>query len=207
MTDADDIAGDVIVIDDEAAVRQSISALLTSHAIPNRLYESAEAFLAEAEAALAGCVLLDYRMPGMDGVRALPLILERCPAMTVVMITAHADVAVAVAAMKAGAFDFLEKPWSREAFFDTVSGALAEAGRRAGEARDILDARARIAELTPREHDVFEQLVTGAPNKVIAYRLGLSPRTVEFHRARVLEKTGVRSIAELVQLRSRAERS
>ncbi len=195
----------VSVIDDEAAVRASIDALLSGRGYEVRRYESVEAFLRSTGTDAVGCLVLDYRMPGMDGVTALPLILAQCPALKVVVVTAHGDVELAVRAMKAGAFDFIEKPWARDSFLQVVSRSVEASARSAELVFAVCAAKAKIADLTPREHDVFEELVTGAPNKVIAHRLTLSPRTVEFHRARVLEKMGVRSVAELVRIKTQAD--
>ncbi len=195
----------VFIVDDDEAVRLSTLAVLSANAIAAAAFDSAEAFLAGAGSGRTGCVLLDYRMPGINGLEALGLIHEASPALAVVMISAHADVAVAVEAMKSGAIDLLEKPWELDALLDAVRRALDASDRRAARIAEQTSAQERLGRLTPREHDVFEELITGAPNKIIAYRLELSTRTVEFHRARVLEKTNAHSIAELVTLKAQAE--
>lgn len=195
----------VCVIDDDQAVRQSTAALLQAKHFVVHGFESAAAFLDAPEVPPTGCILLDYRMPDIDGLTALPLITERCPTLSVVMITAHGDVDVAVKALKSGAVDLLEKPWETQTLLDALDRALGVSRLRAAAEAERQDALSRLARLTPRERDVFEELVTGAPNKVIAYRLGLSTRTVEFHRARLLEKTEASSVAELVVLKTRSE--
>lgn len=205
MISAPESAPCTCVIDDDDAVRVSIRALLEGEGYEIHLFKSVREFLEVADRAAVGCLALDYRMPDIDGVTALPQILERCPGLSVVMITAHGDVDVAVRAMKAGAFDFVEKPWARDAFLDVVRRAVEASGQRAALVQRVCDAKARIAALTPREQDVFEKLVTGAPNKIIAHHLDLSPRTVEFHRARVFEKMDVRSVAELVRIKTWAD--
>lgn len=197
----------VFVIDDDEAVRQSTCALLESNGLNTQPFESAEAFLASSKNSQTGCILLDYRMPGLDGLSALPLLRQACPVLSVIMVTAHGDVSVAVKAMKSGAIDFLEKPWEMGSLLGVIRRALDASQHRAAIMAERNEARARIERLTPRELDVFNELITGSPNKIIAYRLSLSPRTVEFHRARVLEKTGAHSVAELVTLKNQAEAS
>ncbi len=196
-------AADVFVIDDDETVRRSTIAVLAAHAVTAVAFDSAEAFLDAADASWTGCVLLDYRMPGMDGLAALPRIRAQCPRLSVVMITAHADVKASVEAMKAGAIDLLEKPWRADALMEVIRRAHRDSHTRAAEETQRQDALARLARLTPRERDVLEELITGAPNKIIAHRLGLSTRTVEFHRARVMAKTEAGSVAELVALAGR----
>ena len=190
----------VHVIDDDEAVRHSLAFLFQCAGLAARTYDSATTFLAVAPRLQSGCVLTDLRMPGMDGLalqRALCDLKSRLP---VIFMTGHGDVPVAVQALKAGAFDFIEKPFEDEALLSTIQGAL-ETDRRARE-REAETERtaARLASLTPRERQVLERLVAGQPNKTIAYELGASPRTVEVHRARVMEKMGAHSISELVRM-------
>ncbi len=201
----DDETACVCVVDDDDAVRESTGALLEVEGYDVHLLSSVNALFDQAPDSPVGCLLLDYRMPEIDGMTALPMILDRYPALKVVMITAHGDVRLAVRAMRLGAFDFLEKPWTREIFLETVQRAVHASRMEAHSVEMKLNAKAKVCALTTREREVFDQLITGAPNKVIAHTLGLSSRTVEFHRARVLEKMNVRSVAELVRIKARAE--
>jgi two-component system response regulator FixJ len=189
----------VHVVDDDAAVRDSLRFLLQASGFSVCTHASAEAFLAVA-ADVAGCVLTDVRMPEMDGLEMQRRLNERGVRLPVIMMTGQADVPVAVRAMKAGAVDFLEKPVDDALLVDAVGRALA-AGRRSREAASAAAAAARLlGDLTPREREVLDLLVAGLPNKAIALELGASPRTIEVHRARILEKLAVRSLPELVRL-------
>jgi two-component system response regulator FixJ len=189
----------VHVVDDDAAVRDSLCVLLQSSGFSVHAHASAEAFLAVAEYA-AGCVLTDVRMPAMDGLELQQRLNERGLRLPVIVMTGQGDVLVAVRAMKAGAVDFLEKPVVDALLVDAVGRALA-AGRRTLHARSTAAAAARLlADLTPREREVLDLLVAGLPNKAIALQLGASPRTVEVHRAHILDKLHARSLPELVRL-------
>jgi len=195
----------VHIVDDDPDIRESTSALLGIEGFEAYAHPSVSALLAACPPDEAGCLLLDIRMPEEDGVASLPRLAAERPLLTPVMITAHADVDTAVKALKTGALDFLRKPWRREDLLTAVEAALDHAARTRSE-RAETDAAARLlASLTPRETDVFEELITGAANKVVARRLDLSPRTVEFHRARIFEKTQTSSVAELVRLKTAAE--
>jgi two-component system response regulator FixJ len=189
------------VVDDELAVRRSLSLLLRAAGYEVQTFESGEAFLAAAEAELPlGCVLLDLRMPGVSGLEVQRAMTERRLAHPVVLITAHGDVPVAVQAMKAGACDFIEKPFSGEEILRAVEAALDRCRAAEDEAREAEEAEARIAVLSPRENDVLQGLVAGRQNKVIAQDLGISPRTVEIHRANLMTKLGARSLPEVVRV-------
>ncbi|PWC26676.1 response regulator transcription factor [Teichococcus aestuarii] len=189
------------VVDDEAVVRRSVVMLLDAAGFKATAFESGESFLAAAAAGLPfGCLLLDLRMPGMDG-----LAVQREPAargidMPVVVITAHGDVPVAVQAMKLGAVDFIEKPYDGEALLRAAGAALAGGAERQAQQREAAEAAERLALLTPRESEVVRGLVAGRQNKEIARDLQLSPRTVEVHRANAMEKLGARSVSEAVRL-------
>jgi len=190
----------VHVVDDDVAVRESLAFLLQSAGITVATYDSAAAFLAVAPGLHAGCVLTDVRMPGMDGLALQRRIAALGSNLAVVVMTGHGDVPIAVAALKAGARDFLEKPFPDDRLLTVVSEALA-ASQRAHQAHEAAAGIAgRLASLTPREREVLSHLVEGKPNKTIAYDLGTSPRTVEVQRARVMEKMGARSLAELVRM-------
>jgi two-component system response regulator FixJ len=148
---------------------------------------------------LTGCVLLDIQMPGVDGLAVKARLNRLGVPLPVIVMTAHGDVARAVQAMKAGAVDFLEKPFDDETLLNGIEAALAKAGRRVGD-REPVEAAQRIATLSPREREVLDGLVTGRPNKVIAFDLGISVRTVEVHRARMMERLGTRKLADAVRL-------
>jgi len=195
-------AGDmaVHVIDDDEAVRHSLAFLFQSVGLPARTYDSAAAFLAVAPGLRGGCVLTDLRMPGIDGLALQRRLGELKSRLPVIFITGHGDVPVAVQALKAGAFDFIEKPFEDEALLSTIQGALESDRRTRKRTAETERTAARLASLTPRERQVLERLVAGQPNKTIAQELGASPRTVEVHRARVMEKMGAQNLCELVRM-------
>ena len=189
----------VHVVDDDGAVRDSLRFLLDAAGFAVRTHASAEALLS-AGPTVSGCVLTDVRMPGMDGLELLRRLHAAAITVPVVVMTGHADVPMAIRAMKAGALDFLEKPFADDALVAAVRAALDESRRTAEARAQSGQASARVAGLTPRERQVFDLLVEGLPTKAIAKALGASPRTVEVHRARVMEKLGARSLPELVRL-------
>ena len=189
------------VVDDELLVRRSLVLLLGSAGFPVQAFGSAEEFLRAAGLGLPfGCVLLDIRMPGMDGMALLREMAVRGLRLPVVVVTGHGDVPLAVSAMKAGACDFIEKPYTGEAILLATEAALGRGDEEQARAREAAEAAARLATLTPRETDVLLGLVAGRQNKVIALDLGLSPRTVEMHRANAMTKLGARSLSEAVRL-------
>ena len=201
----------VYLVDDEAVVRDALGWLLRSRRLLSEGYDSAEAFVAMLDGlpfadhgwpTAPSCLLLDVRMPGMSGLALFERLSERGLAQTlpVIFLTGHGDVPTAVAAVKRGAFDFVEKPFSDNALVDRIEQALAQS-RAAIEARGVLGLLAeRVAELTEREREVMRLVVQGLPNKLIADQLDISVRTVEVHRARVFEKMGVKSAVELSNL-------
>ncbi len=202
----------VYLVDDEDVVRDALGWLLRSRRLLSEGFASAEAFeamlAAKSPAAMAewplapSCLLLDVRMPGMSGLSLFDRLVERglIEALPVIFLTGHGDVPTAVAAVKRGAFDFVEKPFSDNALVDRIEQALSrsEAAIRARLARESV--RKRLAELTDRERDVMRLVIEGRPNKLIADALDISVRTVEVHRARVFEKMDVRSAVELANL-------
>jgi two-component system, LuxR family, response regulator FixJ len=189
----------VHVLDDDAAVRRSLERLLDSAGLHAVSYQTPAAFLQNATNLVPGCLLLDIKMPGMDGLELQALLQQRRIQLPVIMMTAHGDVQSAVRAMKAGAVDFIEKPYHDDVLLNAVEAALTRV-ERADLGRETADAARRIATLTPREREVLTALVMGHANKVIAYDLGISIRTVEVHRARMMERLGVRQFAEAVRL-------
>jgi two-component system, LuxR family, response regulator FixJ len=196
----------VHVIDDDDAVRRALALLFRSAGIPVETHPSGSAFL-EALPTLSedavGCVLTDVRMPGLDGLELLRRLKQGGFRRPVVVMTAHGDVAMAVRAMKAGAVDFVEKPFDDEALLAATEAALRTPHVAGAAGAD--DAAERMAALSPREREVLELLIAGKPNKLIARDLGLSPRTVEVHRARLMARLGVGSLAEAVRLAVHAE--
>ncbi|MBN8899484.1 MAG: DNA-binding response regulator [Rhodospirillales bacterium 69-11] len=190
----------VHVVDDDDAVRDSLAFLLESSDFTVRTYASAADFLAVAGTFRTGCVLTDVRMPGMDGLTLQKQLVARGCRLPVIVMTGHGDVPIAVQALKNGASDFLEKPFDDAALLAAVRGAMAESLRAEEAAAGAAELTERLAALTPREREVLERLVAGQANKTIAFDLGTSPRTVEVQRARVMEKMGARSLAELVRM-------
>jgi two-component system, LuxR family, response regulator FixJ len=197
----------VHVVDDDEAVRDSLGLLLESAGLSVRTYDSATTFLTALPNMTAGCVLTDVRMPGLDGIELQRRLKDLGVRLPVIVMTGHGDVPVAVEALKAGAVDFLEKPFDDAQLLAAVSSALAASQRTRDEENAVAQIATRIASLTPREREVLDRLVAGQPNKTIAYDLGSSPRTVEVHRARVMEKMGVRSLPELVRMTIAAEQA
>jgi two-component system, LuxR family, response regulator FixJ len=187
------------IIDDDAAMRDSLMFLLDVNGYKAQAYETANAFFNEALHPWR-CVISDIRMPGMNGielVRKLKADGAGCP---VILITGHGDVALAVEAMKAGAADFIEKPFDDAELLGAIRAALDASPATTSEGSARKEAEARLADLSPRERDVLQGLVAGKINKVIAYDLSISPRTVEVYRANLMAKTGARSMSELMRL-------
>lgn len=190
----------VHVVDDDVEVRQSLSFLLATAGLAVRLYESATAFLDSVKERPSGCILTDVRMPGVDGIEFLRRLKARGFSPPVIVMTGHADVPMAVEAMKEGAVDFIEKPFDDDLLIGLIRSALEaheRAAQRHGQAAEI---QARLDSLSERERQVLEGLVAGKANKVIAYDLGISPRTVEIYRANVMSKMQAGSLSELVRM-------
>ena len=189
----------VFIVDDDEGVRESMAALLEAHGLTTQTFADGSSILAAVAPGHRGCVLLDIRLPDITGLIVQTKLKERGINLAVVMITAFGDVPLAVAAMRAGATDFLEKPFADDVLVASVRAALERADVEAGAGEDVARITARLAQLTPREHEVLEQLLVGSQNKQIAYELGISPRTVEIHRARVMEKMQAGSLSQLVR--------
>jgi two-component system response regulator FixJ len=192
--------GMVHVIDDDDAMRESLAFRFKSLKMPVRSFESAAAFLAQIDKIEPGCVITDVRMPGMSGIDLLKRLREMNNGIPVIVITGHGDVPLAVEAMKYGASDFLEKPFDDELLVDAVKLALADHATLQQEQALRSTIEERLAKLSARERQVLEGLVAGQPNKVIAYDLGISPRTIEIYRANVMTKMEAASLSELVRM-------
>jgi len=192
--------GAIAVLDDDRAVLDSVAALLEAHGHPVFAFESGLEFLAALDGLSLACVVCDVRMPDQDGLEILRLLRTRRPDLPVILMTGHGDIAMAVQAMKDGAFDFIEKPVGADALLDSLAKATASGRRGLAEGADSASLRGRFDTLTARERDILQHLVIGHPNKVIAARLGISPRTVEIHRARVMQKMAANSLSHLVRM-------
>ena len=193
----------VFVVDDDAAVRGSLAMLLKSVSLAVRTFESASQFLEQLPPDSCGCLVLDIRMPGMSGIELQQQLKQRAYPLPIIFITGHGDVSMAVHAMREGAIDFIEKPFRDQELLDRIYQALELDRARRRAADEAVHLRERFAGLTPREHDVMLRIARGQANKVIAIELGLSERTVEIHRAKVMHKTGAKSLAELVSMTAR----
>ena len=190
----------VFIVDDEEAVRDSLQWLLESSGLSVALFDSAEAFLSSYQPDQPGCLVVDVRMPGMSGLELQERLVEQHYSIPVIFITGHGDVPMAVQAVKHGAVDFLEKPFNDKELLQIIQRCL-EQDRQHRERKQLSDNTSnRLASLTPREREVMQLVVAGKLNKLIADQLNISIKTVEAHRAKVMEKAGVNSLAELVQL-------
>ncbi len=190
----------IYVIDDDDAVRQSIEFLLKTVGINVTSFESAKAFFEVLPEITYGCVLTDVRMPEITGIDLLRRVREVKPDLPVIVITGHGDVPLAVEAMKLGAADFLEKPFDDDLLIASVRSALDQGAGAAKRNAEIADINEKLAGLSNRERQVLEGLVAGKPNKVIAFDLGISPRTVEIYRANLMTKMSANSLSDLVRM-------
>ena len=188
----------IFVVDDDAAIRDSLVELLEASGYLAKAFGSAGAFLANGAADRQGCVIADIRMPDMDGLELQEEMKKHGSTMPVIIMTGHGDVPLAVRAMKAGAVDFLEKPCEPAILLESIDRAMAVRGSDAGDCSE--EVQGKLQALTPREKEVLDMIVAGKLNKVIAYELSISPRTVEIHRARLMHKLGVRNLAELMRM-------
>lgn len=191
----------VLVVDDDDAVRAAIGMLLSASGVPHRVFAGARQFLDAAPWNAAACLVLDVRMPEISGLDLLKELRTRGVALPAIVMTGHGDVPMAVTAMKLGAYDFIEKPFDESHLLQLIREAAALGAASQTKESERAAAAERVSALTPREREVFELVTAGKLNKVIAYDLGLSARTVEIHRARVMEKTGAKSLSELVRLK------
>jgi two-component system response regulator FixJ len=188
----------IFVVDDDPGVRRSLRALLESADFLVQDYPSARAFLAEG-VTTGGCVIADIRMPEMSGLELQEELIKRAVFIPVIIITGHGDVPLAVRAMKAGAIDFIEKPFDDKILLASLHKALDMGQRERNRSAEAQHALALISQLTPRERQVLEQLVVGRSNKLAAFELSISPRTIEIHRARIMEKLNARGLSDLVR--------
>jgi len=190
----------VHIVDDDDAVRQSLAFLLSSAGLPVRLYDSASAFLAGLPSVQGGCLITDVRMPGMTGIELLRELKAKACSLPTIVITGHGDVPLAVEAMKVGAIDFIEKPFDDEAILSAIQSAFDHGQRKEREEEDRGAIVAKLALLSERERQVLEGLISGHPNKTIAYSLGISPRTVEVYRSNLMTKMQAKSLSELIRM-------
>jgi len=190
----------VFVVDDDAAVRQGLRFMLRAAGYSVEAFPSARSFLDDYDPRRCGCLLLDVQMPQISGLELQQRLNVRGWRIPVIFITGHGTVPLAIAAMKAGAFDFIEKPLREEALLDSIERALHWNDRAYEERLERAALETRVALLTPREREVFELVAAGEPNKIIARRLGISFRTVELHRAHVTEKLQARSLSDLIRM-------
>lgn len=190
----------VYIIDDEPAVRASLTLWLGMRGQQTQVFESAETFLQVAQPGMRGCAIVDLRLTGMDGLALQRSLRERGITLPLIFISGHGDVATARDALKAGAFDFIEKPIDNEQLVELVEAALAVDGRHAARQTQARQLRERLQRLTQRERQVMAQVVAGKHNREIAVELGISPRTVEVYKARLMDKLDVRRVPDLVRL-------
>jgi len=190
----------VHLVDDDDAIRRSVGFMLKTSGFNVRAYESGTEFLKSASSLEAGCILLDIRMPGMDGLEVHEALKDKGVTLPVIIMTGHGDVTLAVQAMKAGAIDFIEKPFEKAVLLSAIDQAIDRLKHSAANRERAEQAAVRLQVLTPRERDVLEGLAKGLPNKTIAYDLGISPRTVEIHRANLMTKLEVKSLSEALRI-------
>lgn len=195
----------VHIVDDDDAIRRSVSFALKTSGYHVRVYESGNEILKAAPELEKGSILLDIRMPGMDGLEVQEALKAKGVTLPVIIMTGHGDVSLAVRAMKAGAIDFIEKPFEKAVLLSAIEHARTRLQQSAATIRDADEAATRLQLLTPREREVLDGLAKGLPNKTIAYDLGISPRTVEIHRANLMSKLGVKSLSEALRIAFAAE--
>jgi len=190
----------VFIVDDDAAIRFAMQALMDSVNLHHEIFASGDEFLEKISEQRPGCLVLDIRMPGLGGLELQEELIKRGNTLPIIFITGHGDVPMAVEAMQKGAVDFIQKPFRDQELLDRIREALETDEERREEQQHHAEVVERLHRLTNREREVFDLVVTGKPNKVIAYELGVSQRTVEIHRARVMEKMQARSLADLVKM-------
>lgn len=190
----------VFIVDDEAAIRDSLTLMIAQENIAVKAYDSAESFLAACQTERFGCAVIDIRMPGMDGIQLQDALSQRNILIPVIFLTGHGDIPMSVKAMRAGAVDFLTKPITRDRLLNSVRAAIQESERILQLSANHKDAQSRLAELTDREQDVMMLAIQGYPNKEIARHLGISHRTVEIHKSKIMFKTGATNLLDLARI-------
>jgi RNA polymerase sigma factor (sigma-70 family) len=200
MTDNSAQSPTVYIVDDDPSIRYAMQALMASANLPHEVFASADEFLQNESQRRAGCLVLDIRMPGLGGLDLQQELTARGNALPVIFITGHGDVPMAVEAMQKGAVDFIQKPFRDQELLDRIRDALTTDKRLRAELEQQANVAQRLDKLTKREREVFDLVVTGKPNKLIAYELGVSQRTIEIHRARVMDKMQAKSLADLVRM-------
>lgn len=195
-----DLKQTVYIVDDDQAIRHAMELLMRSVGLDYEIFHSADDFLANHTNDRAGCLVLDIRMPGLGGLELQEKLNQMGSTLPIIFITGHGDVPMAVEAMQKGAVDFIQKPFRDQELLDRITEALKKDQERRSARDQQAEVSGRLDKLTKREREVMNLVVTGKPNKVIAYELGVSQRTVEIHRARVMEKMEARSLADLVRM-------
>jgi FixJ family two-component response regulator len=190
----------VFIIDDEKAMRESLKTLMETVGLNSKTYSSADKFLEDYDQKIHGCLVVDVRLPGMSGLELQAKLIQEGINLPVIVITGHGDVPMAVQAMKMGALNFIEKPFRDQVLLDNIQKAIDFDAKMRNEQTKNVESKIKLESLTPREREIIELLVTGKPNKAIAFELGISQKTVDFHRANILKKMGVESVVGLVRL-------
>lgn len=189
----------VYVVDDDAAVRESLSAILGAVGFQVETFDSGDSFLSTLEPSTQGCLLIDVKMPGLTGLQVQKILASKSSQLLLVVMSGYGDIPSAVSAMKGGAVDFVEKPVDPDTLIEIVDGTMKQFDENQQEDARLREARRTVEKLTARERDVLVQLVTSSQNKVIAQQLGISPRTVEVHRARIMEKLQTKSLSKALR--------
>lgn len=200
-------AATVFIVDDEPAIRDSLSLMIEQESIAVEVFESAEAFLATCLPHCKGCAIIDIRMTGMDGMQLQAEMLKQHILLPIIFLTGHGDIPMSVQAMKAGAMDFLTKPVTRDKLLTSIRAAILQSERVLSENTNHQDALSHLADLTDRERDVMLLAVQGHPNKLIARQLGISHRTVEIHKSKIMQKTGAVNLLDLARIVHESESS
>ena len=190
----------VFIVDDDAAIRDSLSLMIEQENITVQAFNSAEAFLAAYQPECRGCAIVDIRMPGMDGIELHQALLQRNILLPIIFLTGHGDIPMSVQAIKAGAVDFLTKPVTREKLLIAIRAAILQSERVLSENANHQEALSHLISLTERERDVMLLAVQGHPNKHIARQLGISHRTVEIHKSKIMQKTGAINLLDLARI-------
>ena len=193
-------SADVYVVEDDPAVGSSLAALIMAHGYDVQLFQTADAFLAGCPPQTVGCLLADINLPRMNGLELLEHVSQNIPGLVTIILTGFGNVTGAVRAMKAGALEFIEKPYEAGVILPLIERALSLAKDRHQAKSALAVLEQRLEKLTPREKDIFDHLSKGSPNKVIAFELGISPRTIEVHRTHIMEKMAARNISELIHM-------